>query len=726
MALPRILAAALIVAPAAASIALAQNAPEAPSTTLPPVGVTATRGPKPIDEVPASVSVIDAQQLERQNAVRPADVVRYEPGVSVGNQPGRAGQTNYTIRGIGENRVLVLQDGLRVQDFPGTNVGAGTYTRNFTDLELLKRIEIVRGPASALYGSDALGGVVNYILKDPEDLLAGTGRDTYVSGKIGYNGSDHSLSETLTGAARMGRSELLLLYTRRDGEETQNNGAIRPNRQVVQSNALLARLVVHATDADTIRLTGEYSNRLAASDLFSEQVASTGSKVFTSHGRDTTQRGAVTLDWEHDAPFLFVDTMRAKLAYSRLERREETDLYRAAYGGSVAPAAPNRRRLSDFRFDQDLLIGDLQLTSSGEFHGTSHRFTYGGTIERTGTSRPRDRVELNTLTGAASKTVAGETYPNKNFPDTTTTQIGLYVQDEIGIGRWEFTPALRFDAYDLAPQEDAASRRASGGLVVKPLSEAALSPKFGVLYRLTDQYAVYGQYAHGFRAPPYDSTNFGFTNATFGYQILPNADLKSETSDGFELGLRGKYENASWQVNGFYNQYRNFIDSRVVGTAAGLTQFRYTNVASVKIWGAEARGELRLSPEWTLRGAFAWARGEDAQGTPVDSVDPIKLVTGIAYQHPAGFGADAVLTTAWRHDRVSDASYFKAPGYAVLDLMLHYDVNKHLSFNGGIYNVTNQKYFISQDANGLSRSSAVRDLYTQPGRYFALNATMRW
>ena len=140
--------------------------------------MTATRGPKPIVDVPATVSIITDQQLERWDAVRPSDVVRYEPGVTVGNQPARGGQTNYVIRGIGENRVLLLQDGLRVQDFPGSNVGAGTYSRNFIDLDTVKQVEIVRGPASALYGSDALGGVVNYIRKDPSDFLDQAERDT--------------------------------------------------------------------------------------------------------------------------------------------------------------------------------------------------------------------------------------------------------------------------------------------------------------------------------------------------------------------------------------------------------------------------------------------------------------------------------------------------------------------------------------------------------------------
>jgi hemoglobin/transferrin/lactoferrin receptor protein len=701
--------------------------PDTPSATLPAVGVTATRGARPIDEVPATVSIIDERELERRDAVRPSDVVRYEPGVSVGNQPARGGQTNYVIRGIGGNRVLVLQDGLRVQDFPGSNIGAGNYNRNYIDLDTLKRVEIVRGPASVLYGSDALGGVVNYILKDPSDYLDLTGRDVYFGAKLGYNGSDTSLHETITGAARLGRSEFMLLYTRRDGHQTINMGYPSANPQVYNSNSVLARMVLRPTDVDTLRITAEYNNMLTSTNIRTEEITSPGSKVFSSQGKDTTQRGGVVLDWEHNEPVLFMDTLRGRFSWSRLNRTEESDVHRAVFAGSVPPTSPNRRRLSEFGFEQDLIILDLQATTQAPILGIDHRFTYGTTLELTTTSRPRERTEQNLTTGAITRTVAGETYPSKNFPDTRTINVGVFVQDEIKIGRLELLPAMRLDFYNLQPYPDAAFRRNSGGTTVNAISDFAFTPKFGALFHLTEQYSVYGQYAHGFRAPPYDSTNFGYTNFVQMYQILPNGNLKSETSDGFELGFRGKYTRGSFQIAGFYNQYSNFIETQMVGRSGPLTVYQYRNVPEVRIWGAEAKGEFRITPELTLRGAFAWARGEDAQtGAPIDTVDPIRITSGLHYQHPSGFGANAIVTHAWQHDRVSMPTYFKAPAYTVLDLLAHWNVNENLTINGGVFNVTNAKYFISQDVNGLASGNANRDLYTQPGRYFAMNIKVQW
>ena len=135
-------------------------APTGPATILGPVNSTATRGNRAEVDTPATVTVITGEQLERQNATRPQDTIRYEPGISFGIQPNRTGVTNFVIRGIGENRVRVQVDGIRLPDFPGSNAGAGTYTRDFVDLETVRHLEIVRGPDSALYGSDALGGVL--------------------------------------------------------------------------------------------------------------------------------------------------------------------------------------------------------------------------------------------------------------------------------------------------------------------------------------------------------------------------------------------------------------------------------------------------------------------------------------------------------------------------------------------------------------------------------------
>ena len=98
-------------------------------TQLDAVTTAATRTRRPLDDVPATVSVITTEDIDRENMQDVRDLVRNEPGVTVGNNPFRAGYQNFLIRGIGGNRVLLMVDGMRMPDFPDSNQGAGTYTR---------------------------------------------------------------------------------------------------------------------------------------------------------------------------------------------------------------------------------------------------------------------------------------------------------------------------------------------------------------------------------------------------------------------------------------------------------------------------------------------------------------------------------------------------------------------------------------------------------------------
>jgi len=451
--------------------------------------------------------------------------------------------------------------------------------------------------------------------------------------------------------------------------------------------------------------------------------------VLDSRGDDRSQRWRVTADYTRDSPIGFADRLEARAWFMRLERTENTVQIR---GTSAAdPTLATRRRVSDFEFDQDIVGGEVQLGNRFSGLGFEHGLTYGATLERVASTRPRDRTETNLQTGTVATTIAGESYPNKNFPDTATLQGGLYVQDEMVAGRYTITPGLRLDYYNLRPDADDDFRRSaqtSQAQDVRPMDKLALSPKLGAVVRLDELFSLYGQYAHGFRAPAYDNVNFGFTNRIYGYQILPADNLQPETSDGVEIGLRGRSADGSnFQIAGFYNHYSDFIETAVVGNSGGLTQFQYRNLSSVTIYGAEARGEYRFNPRWSVRGSTAYAHGEDNDtNQPIDSVDPWRFVGGIAWQHENGLRAEANVTHSLRNDRTSSDTAFHAPSYTVLDLAVSYDHRPNLTVNAGLFNVTDEKYFNSQDVIGLAANSQQRDLYAQPGRYAAVNVTYRW
>ena len=685
------------------------------ATQLDTVTSTATRNPTAIHDVAGTVSVITAEELERRNANSMQDIVRYEPGVTVSNSPTRVGAGNFTIRGIGGNRVLVLVDGFTSPDYIDASAG-GLYTRDFIDLDAMKRVEIVRGPASALYGSDGLGGVVSYVTKDPADYLDGLDKNWFASLKGGYDSSDESFTESVTGAVRAGNVDLLGIYTRRDGHEVEPNSSYVPNPIDFESNSFLAKLVFNGTDNNKLKITGQLDDKKANVRLLSEETGA----VNRSDGEDDTKRYFISAAYSHETPVFFADRMELKLGYTKLDRNEHTEQLRT--GNTIL-------RVSDLQFNQEILSGDFQFNLTREWGGFTNDITYGVTADYTETSRPRYRTETNLITNVTTNVVGFETFPNKNFPDTETIKAGVYVQNDMGFGRLNIIPALRLDYYKLDTKIDQMFLNSAGPNTPIGMTETEVSPKLGITFALTDEYKLFGQYAHGFRAPPYDSANYAWRHTTYGYEIIPNPNLKPETSDGFEVGLRGKYrDGSSFSVAGFYNMYEDFIDQVFLGVAGlpPLMQFQYQNLSEVTIYGAEAKGEYRFQPEWALIGSVAYARGEDdTTGAPIDSVDPVKAVLGLTYDGD-GWGSQLMATHAWRDDRNATPGNFEAPSYTVVDFMAYYDLNESFTVNAGIFNIFDEEYYYAQDVAGLAANSALTGRYAQPGRNFGVNATLRF
>lgn len=187
------------------------------------VVVSATRTERAEKETTTTVSVTTDKEIEKLLVNNLLDLTRFEPGVEVPNNPDRQGASSFSIRGIGGNRVLILVDGVNLPD--GAEASRGL-SRDFVDLDSLKRVEILRGSGSALYGSDALAGVVTYTTLDPADVL---GPDAAYAGRLkgSYASVNNQKGLTATGAVRSGDWDAILVATRRAGNETTRPWASR-------------------------------------------------------------------------------------------------------------------------------------------------------------------------------------------------------------------------------------------------------------------------------------------------------------------------------------------------------------------------------------------------------------------------------------------------------------------------------------------------------------------
>ena len=688
--------------------------------------VSATRTPITIDEAPATISAKTDEEIADELATDIKDLVRFEPGVSVRRQParfgaalgstGRAGNEDFTIRGIGGNRVLIQVDGVRMPmgfSFGAQSVGRG----DSVDIGLVKSVEILRGPASALYGSDGLAGAVSFTLSDPEDILKGQTVAGLVRGQ--YASADNEFAETAILAGRSGDVSAMIAYTRRDFEELENRGTndalganrTTPNPQDGQSNAATARIVWDPAGGHKFRLTGEYLDNRMVTDLLSGRSATVDNLV----ARDTGKRWRVAGDWIWEGSGT-IELARASVYWQSAKDRQFTQEDRT-------PLA-DRTRLNTF----DNRVYGLSAEARASFvtGPLTHKLVFGGDASWTRQQGVRD----------GTVPPAGETFPLPAFPVTDYALAGFFLGDEISVGPLTLFPALRFDYYKLTPQADA---RLPASFVTTGQSGQRLSPKMGAVLKLNDQVRLFANYAQGFRAPEPSQINQFFENLAQGYTSRPNGDLGPERSESIEGGIRFTSEAVSLSATAFSARYKDFISQEVVGggfTPANPAIFQFINLDRVKVEGAEARLELRDTSGLNGQVALSYAKGDviDPQaGTrlPLATVDPLKLVAGIGWRDPRGrFGGQLIATHSARKSEerstgVCTPSCFRPEAFTILDATAFVNLGP-VTLRAGLFNLTDRKYAWWSDVRGLASTTTIADAFTQPGRNGSVSLTYRF
>ncbi|WP_175673349.1 TonB-dependent hemoglobin/transferrin/lactoferrin family receptor [Burkholderia ambifaria] len=699
---------------------------------LDPVTVTATRTATAASRTAASVSVITDDDLEEQQATNIKDALRYEPGVTVRRTAyrpgsaalggGRDGDSSINIRGLEGNRVLLMEDGIRLPNafsFGPLEAGRGDYS----DLDTLKRIEILRGPASALYGSDGLTGAVNFITKDPRDLLSIYGKPTYFSFRPSYDSADRSVGATVSAAGGNDRMQGMIIADGRRGHEVDTRGGnnsastlrTTSNPQDVYSESLLGKLTLTPTTRDTIKFTAETVQRRVSTDVLSAINPPT-TLGLTTNDRLERNRFSVDYDFRDDALRWF-QTAHVQFYYQ--------DAKQDQYAFETRGRQPSRSRDNEY---QERTFGGSAFAESGFAAGPlAHKLLYGvdGSLSRV--TNLRD----GTVPGV------GEGFPNKAFPDTDYTLFGAFVQDQIGYGRLLVTPGLRFDTYRLSASQN--DPLFTGTAVSTSANE--VSPRVAVLYEITPALIPYAQYAHGFRAPTPDQVNSSFSNPVYGYTSIGNPNLKPETSDTFEAGLRGKagtgYGIVRYSAAAFTGRYRDFISRTTIsgsGRPVDPFVFQYVNFADARIHGLEGRAEWVMPNGLTLKTAMAFTKGSTqnngAASQPLDTVTPFSAVFGVRYEPgERWFVQTDLLFQAAKRDKdiPADAcpgartSCFAPPSSFVVDLRGGYRFNKHVSATIGIRNLFDRKYWNWSDVRGLASDAQVLDAYTSSGRTVAVS-----
>ncbi|WP_323038341.1 TonB-dependent hemoglobin/transferrin/lactoferrin family receptor [Gemmobacter sp.] len=716
---------------------------------LDPVTILADRQGTPVSDVAASVTVVTGAEIESRALGDMKQLTRYTPGITVVRQVNAdpfSTLGGFTIRGVSGNRVQMLVDGSRMAE----RITDGT--RDYMDLNFTKQVEMVKGPASVLWGADALGGVVAVETLDPEDILQG--RDRAGTARLSFDGLSDKTGVSAVFAQRFGTNFATMIGVARDTGHEQDYSKARADggiygcgRQValgaigcdrlnptdITANRLLAKAVWTPSEAHRLEFSVDMLNRdtrvrnLTVVGLTTSGGTTTTSDVVQTWDRTLVQkrqRYGVEHTWTPGNGF--IDELRTTLAYT-------PHVYDQSGTRRVRNAATGAEKIvQDYRkFTEDFLELDVQATSRVTTGPAEHLITWGFDGDYARTDFQRRDVTTDVTTGTVTEARAG----GFNFANASTRRADLYVQDRITLmgGKLEITPGLRYATYRMSPRPDA-DYAAVPGSEPAVRSKEQLLKSLGTIYRFGNGWQVWAHYGEGFKMPT--AEQLYVSNPSFN--LIPNPDLIPEEVQSIELGLRKEWDGGLVGVTAFQAGYTDFIASfQPVTLPGGATGYTYRNLSSVKIHGIELEGYYDLSDSLRLNGSASYQRGSQiasagAARTPY-TVAPLMGTLGLSWQVPdRPLTLDFVGTFASKVTRTSSASNFKPGGYGVLDVYARWDVAENAVLNVGVKNLFDKRYFEANAANYSATSSTATsvitplELQTGAGRTFNVSLDLKF
>lgn len=614
------------------------EAVEEQQISLGDIVVTGTRLPSSSERIPGRVEVIDSQEISEMPFERADDIVNRISGVTSNNTTGLFARSPYvTMRGLGGNepgRTLVLVDGV-----PANTGDTGAFRWNRLQKDNIERIEVFKGPGSSIYGSNAMGGVINIITKNPEEGFTGktsAGYGTFntktVSGRVGYR------SDGETG-----------WYAQVSGTGTQSDGYYIYLEGHDNYDDRHKRFVEEYIIDTKLGYVFDSRNSLEVSYMYFDDKRGEGVKY---NLKDGVYR-------EHD-------TNAVSLRYN------------GGYGEWIWNAAVFYQK-EDYYWERD--NSDEQRM----FRVNSDRIEYG-----TSAAVGREIGGINNLTLGVdtrfSEVDAIDDYINNDdyaVNKGKLDQMAVFAQNELRLLNETLilTAGLRFDHARF--HDGRYDSNITGGFDLTQFSGSipsnswyAFSPRAAARYFFTPDYSVYGSYSRGFRAPMLDSLcRTGIMRGRFERM---NPYLENEIVDTFEAGMNAApLEGLDVAVSGFYSLGSDFI--YVVDTGEeldGRDIYERKNVSDVLIYGVELDVQYKINKMFKIFSSYTWNGSEikkfpdrkDLEGKTLEYVPEYQLDMGLTVLHSMLNGS--IMFNRSGRQYADDANTEKVEAYHIVNLKL--------------------------------------------------------
>jgi hemoglobin/transferrin/lactoferrin receptor protein len=629
---PLVLALACVFAPAHA---------EEPAT-LPDVSVTAKGYAAENMETPAAVIGVDRQDWQDRGDRNVGEALRGRSGLAVASD-GAQGQ-NPVIRGMKKESIVLLVDGMRLNSAQPAGAVA-----SFMSLGLAERIEVVKGPASVLYGTGALGGAVNVLLPQAQFTpgLSSRASATYDSAGPGLQGS------AVVNASRGDSALMLGAAAAHSGDYRAPDGEV--DRTGFDADSFIGQYRYRVDDAQQLRLSlQQHTDR----DVWYPGSAKPGTPALL---------GTVTVHSPEQERRL------AELGYSRKgagERPVNFDVraYRQEVRRQIRAHASGLGRdqtETDVSFDTD----GVDARADWLVHA-AHLVSFGVNAWRMEASPQRF---LNNNPPQFNNHVR-----NDPFRDGRLDAVGIYVQDDMRFGALNVLAGLRRDRVE----GEAAAM--NNGAVTTGLtrSDSATSGSLGAIYEVSPALRPYASVSRAFRAGDMRE-RFESSPRGDGYFYVGNPQIRPEEATQVEIGLKGGTPTVSYTLSAYRSRITDFITGRVTGTVqAGLPVKQTENIGRVTLKGVEAEARWQFARGQWATLAYSRVRGDnDDLHEPLFQMPADELALGWEGAVAQGWSADATLRLVRRQDRVattfSRGTENATAGFATADVGVAYRWQHH-------------------------------------------------
>ena len=676
-----------------------------------------------------TAATISKKQIQRQQPKDLKDLLSNQLDVQVNDlQRTRSGNESINIRGLQGNRVASSIDGIPLPETQEnkllTSLGLDFGGANSVEPTSLRS-------ATVQYNGSyqSLSGSVDFATLEPTDVIKSGNVGGFVA--TGYNSVDRSFYGSIAGAAKNDRYEGLVLTTARFGHETKNQGTVggegttrtEADPADYKNSYVLVKNAYQINDEHKVKLTVEHQQKTKNTELLSGNGVSidraTGTQT-TGFTEDENRRTRVSLGHEYQNDQGWLHSANTQLYF----QHAQSENYRQRLSSSSNRTESGEVKQKTYGMSTNLTSLIETAVPQALRYGFAHHQTEFGSD-----------LYCNTCSTGLTFDAAATTKQSKTH---------LYLEDEIALGNVFITPHLGLLHYRSNPSKAGYNQAAEQYAAVESQKETIFLPKFSLNWKIAPIFEPYFQYSKGVKTPSAQqlTSSFGNTVAVGGriirqYAVVGNPNLKAETADNFSLGFKGANDKVQYDIAGYYNRYKNFIDWVSRATATHNPLIQYQNLDKAKIYGITANARWNFVDNFYLLGGIAYSKGKsehDGVKAPINTIQPLKFKTGFGYEGEC-FGGNIQLThVKAKADKDINGTIYNPTGTVnLVDLGVYWKPIKNLTLTANVNNLFDKKYwnwadisyFAVQSSSAAtggpsssSLSAANADTYTAPGRNF--------